>query len=216
MTPPAFLRGTVLAGFAGPAAIAIAAAVTGCAGKGKTGMPGSAAAAPPVRRATDVDPALADPAYHLAQPAVATVRHGDFTALWDAAEEVARTRLFAIDRRDYRGGRLTTQPMVSKQWFELWRRDAGTGSDVAEASLGPVRRTIHFEFAQDPAAAGGAYGVSPKVLVERQAVVEGRYVPELGERPGVYWYALRRDHAMEQDLAAALRARLNIADVATP
>src|SRR5690606_576953 len=124
MSPPAaIVRGRVLAGFAGAAVIVIAGA--GCSGKGKTEMPGGAASAPAAGRATDVDPALADPAYHLAQPAVATVRHGDFTALWDAAEEVARTRLFAIDRRDYRGGRLTTHPMVSKQWFELWRRDAG-------------------------------------------------------------------------------------------
>lgn len=185
------------------AAVMGAALVVGCAGKSTT-RPG--AATQPVR-ATDVDPATAEPQYWLRQPAVAQVKHADRDALWEAAEQTARRWMFRIDRRDYRGGLLTTEPMVSKQWFELWRKDAGGFDDVAEASLGPIRRSIHFEFTQEP---NGTYSAAPKVLVERMSRVDERNVGMVArlDVPPVYWYALRRDEAMERELAEAMRSRL--------
>jgi hypothetical protein len=158
-------------------------------------------------RVTDIDPQTAEPQYWLRQPAVAQVKHPDRDALWDAAEDTARRWTFTIDRRDHRGGLLTTEPMVSKQWFELWRKDAGTAGDVAEASLGPIRRSIHFEFTLE---ADGSHSVSPRVLVERMSRVDERNVGLIAqfEVAPVYWYALRRDEVMEQKLADAVRSRL--------
>ena len=180
-----------------------AALLVGCGGK-ITSHPGAATQS---TRVTEVDPQTAEPQYWLRQPAVAQVTHSDRTALWEAAEDTARQWMFVIDRRDHRGGVLTTEPMVSKQWFELWRKDAGTGEDVAEASLGPIRRSIHFEFRQD---ADGTHSVAPRVLVERMSRVDERNVGLIAqfETAPVYWYALRRDEAMERKVAEAVRSRL--------
>ncbi len=151
--------------------------------------------------ATTIELKRATVDYWLAQPAAARVTGRDFNVLWDTCEQVARRWFFKIDRRDYRARILSTEPVISKQFFELWRKDAGTADDVKEASLGTVRRTIFFEFSQDR---DGAYTVTPKVVVERQLRVDPKYHLD-PQQVMLYWYALRRDRVMEQNLAQAVR-----------
>jgi hypothetical protein len=165
------------------------------------------------------------PGYWFAKPAVDSVSGLDFDRLMDVAEREARDRHFAIDRRDYRQGLLTTVPMVSAQWFEVWRPDVSTLDDAAESSLATVRRSIRFEIARGD---GGQFVLTPKVLVERQAVTERQLSdPALyrqafartlarGSRSrdqGLdvaqrYWYAIGRDEPFERRLAESLRRRL--------
>lgn len=178
-------------------AAACATAVSGCIGK----QPRNPAATQP---STALDPKLADPAYWLAQPGTASVSGTDFDTLWNAAEHIAMKWFFAIDQRNYRDGDLSTKPMVSKQFFEPWRKDAVTGRDVLESSMAATRRTIHFQFVKN---GDGTYTVFPKVLVEREAVPEPKYRAD-PDLPVTYWYATRRDAAMEARLAEDLRKHL--------
>src|SRR3954465_2084342 len=97
----------------------------GCIGN----RPSNPAATQPV---TMVDPQLAEQNYWLAKPATVEVR-GQFKPLWEASEQTAHEFRFSIDRRDQRSGLLTTEPMISKQWWEFWRKDAGTFQDTKEA-----------------------------------------------------------------------------------
>ncbi len=168
---------------------------------GCIGSPRNPAATQP---ATAVDPALAQASYWLSQPSAAEITNADFETLWKACEAVARDYLFPIDQRDYRQGLLKTAPVISKQWFELWRKDAGTGKDVGENSLSAIRRTIHFQFTRN---LDGSYTVAPKVVVERQSRVEPKYMAQM-QKTGIYWYALRRDTAMEVRLGAAIDRQL--------
>jgi hypothetical protein len=172
----------------------------------------------------------ADPAYWISQPATATVSGADFQRMFHACEHVARDFLFKLDRIDYREGVLTTQPMVSAQWFEPWRRDAPTGYDCAESSIATIRRTIRFEFTRQP---DDTWEVAPKVLIERQAISEKRITAVVRYRnvfsapagtsyrpygtresdvgvmlPERYWYPVRRDSTFERALAQAVRQRL--------
>jgi hypothetical protein len=178
----------------------LAAAGGGCIGK----HPENPAATQPV---TNVDPALATHEYWLAQPGKAEVAHGDFTTLWEASEDVARQYLFSIDRRNFRSGLLTTKPLVSKQWFEPWRKDAVTVQDVKEASLATIRRTVYFQFKQNPA---GGYTVEPKVVVERESKVDPKYRDPDSQLPPMYWYAVRRDPGLEEKLAESIRKKLEV------
>jgi len=157
--------------------------------------------------ATAIEPRTAEPDYWLSQPASEQVGSRDFTALWDGCEDVARQNMFQVDRRDYRAGLLTTQPMISKQIFELWRPDAGTFKDSREATTATIRRTIYFQFTQQP---DGSHVVAPKVLVEKRSIIEPK-LRVTTEQPAVYWYALRRDKVMEERLAAAIRKKLEVA-----
>ena len=157
------------------------------------------------RPVTDMDPKMATVEYWVAQPATANVSLDDFTRLWQTCEEVARVYLMPIERRDYRGGMLVAGPVISKQLFEFWRRDTGSFGQTVESSLGTERRTIFFEFTQNPA---GGYVVSPKVVIERQAKLgqtENRPTPDT---PPTYWYALRRDAQMEAKVVAAIERKL--------
>src|SRR5690606_20422297 len=76
-----------------------------------------------------------NPQFWLAQPASATVTSHDFDALWEAARSTARSYLFQIDRVDPRSGVMTTEPMVSAQWHEPWRREIRTVQDSINSSL---------------------------------------------------------------------------------
>jgi hypothetical protein len=181
------------------ACVSATTTLTGCINK-----PQNAATTRPV---TDVDPRTAEASYWLAQPATTEVTHASFQTLWDTCERVAKDHLFAISRRDFRGGLLTTEPMISKQWFEVWRKDSVRVSDVEENSLGGVRRSIHFQFTQNP---DGSYTVAPKVVVERHSTVDAKYRTDEAEEDYVsnYWYATRRDPAYEVELGQAIRGRL--------
>ena len=126
---------------------------------------------------------------------------------------------------DYRGGVLSTRPMISKLIFEPWRSDAGTAGDVAQDSLQTIRRTIRFEVTRTP---DGAYIAHPKVLKERLSEQSQRittvqqyassFLPEdsqqrlederNGAGPSRYWYAFGRDEVMERQLAEAVQRKL--------
>ncbi len=154
-----------------------------------------------------------------------TVTANDFERLWNACADVARDRLFTIDRRDYRGGVLTTEPMTSAQFFEPWRRDAITADAVAESSLATIRRTIRFEFTRR---GDGTFSVVPHVQLERYSAAERRITQAMlyrnafrkttatGTRetdrgvflPAHYWYRIGNDPALEKALAEAVRRRV--------
>jgi hypothetical protein len=204
-------------------AIAIAAWVCGCITK-----PQNPSATQP---ATAIDPATTQPSYWLAQPAVAQVQGGDFDALWDVCKTTARGYLFQLDRMDPRSGVLQTAPMVSKQIFEPWRSDAGTLYETFADSLGAIRRTLRFELSRN---GDGTYTATPKVLIERESILE-RHITDVsqyrtafsgpslkiptresvlldpetvGEVAIKYWYPTGRDEAMERQVADRLRKNL--------
>jgi len=170
-------------------------------------------------------PTTASAATQPAAPSANTVTAYDFDKLWNAAADEARGRMFVIDRRDYRGGVLTTEPLLSAQFFEPWRRDALKAEDVAESSLASIRRTIRFEFTRND---DGTFSVVPHVLVERYAATERRITNAMMYRaafrrttatgtrerdrgielPQRYWYRVGNDPELEKSLAEALRRRL--------
>jgi hypothetical protein len=174
------------------------------------------------------DPKTATEAYWLDQPGAASVWSQTYDSLWNACAQAAENDLFSLDRQDYRQGILTTRPMVSKQFFEFWRNDAGDAFGVTEDSLQTIRRTIVFQFNRN----NGGYVVIPKVLVERLArrnrrvtsVAEYRRALEApipdnqrraarGQEPATrdeYWYVVGRDLAMETQLAQAIRQGLGL------
>ena len=177
-------------------------------------------------KATDIDPAQATPYYWISQPPAATVKDDDFFKLWDACRVEVRHREFLIDREDYRAGLLTTQPLTSRQFWEVWRRDVGTIDGLEDSSLASIRRTVRFNLIRQE---DGTYLATPRVLIERYASVERRLTSitqyhtafssprptqesDTTTTPGLptdYWYAVGRDQALEKDLAAAIQHRLN-------
>jgi hypothetical protein len=167
----------------------------------------------------------AAPDYWMAQPAVASVSSRDYEQLWKACGQALRNDQFEIQQEDYREGILTTWPMVSMQFFEFWRSDAGTFGDVMLDSLQTTRRSVRFELARN---ADGSYIARPKVLIEQSSHPERRLssvsqftgafivpaetptrITEEGITvPNRYWYATGRDQAMEKELVDSVRSKL--------
>ncbi len=164
-------------------------------------------------------------AYWYSKPDVASVDCGNFDCLWNTAFNVARDDHFMIDRTDFREGLLTTQPLISKQPFEIWRDEVVDAHSMLQSALGTVRRTIQFHISRE---AGGGYRCVPKVLVERESLAEHRITSvteyhdifavsrQLTDRdtdfgtPVIldYWYAIGRDPALEKNLAGKISAHL--------
>jgi hypothetical protein len=176
--------------------------------------------------ATSVDPNTAKPAYWLDKPPVAHVRSTNFDALWTACRLAAEADGFVIDRRDYREGLLTTQPLLSKQFYEFWRGDVRDAHDLAQSSLGMMRRTVRFKIDRLPE---GVYQATPQALVERNTLLQRRITSvdqyqsafsiqqqdairesekSGADIPAEYWYPVARDRALERQLADATRDRL--------
>jgi hypothetical protein len=174
--------------------------------------------------------ATTQPSFWYAQPPAATVTSTDFDRLWHAAEIAARDRGFTVDRQDYRAGLLTTVPLTSKQWFEIWRNDVQTPEDLAKSSLATYRRTLQFQIEKRP---DGSFKATPQVLIERYVQAErpitasvylsrafrgtrnqrhprsGSPEADRGIRlPTRYWYPTGRDTVLERDVAKAMEHRL--------
>ena len=214
------------------------ASLAGCAGSASSPSPQRAnapsATATATAAATPARPrqgstASGRPAYWLQQPPVATIEAADFEALWHACEEAARHFGFALDRLDYRGGVITTQPLTSKQFWEVWRNDVATAGDLANSSVATYRRTLRFDIEK---AAGGGYVAAPRVVIERYSRTEqpitssvylrhafrtqrnsrawGTRETDRGVRlPRQYWYSTGRDEALEKEVAGEVRKELS-------
>lgn len=176
--------------------------------------------------ATAINPLTTQPSYWLDQPAVAHVRARNFDALWDACRDAMQSDGFLVDRRDYREGLMTSFPLTSKQAYEFWRGDVVTAHDLAQSTLGLLRRTVRITFKRLP---DGSFEATPKVLVERDSLIERRItsvdqyqnafsiqaqdVARETEKSGTdipaeYWYTIDRDTALEKQLAQSARDRL--------
>jgi hypothetical protein len=162
--------------------------------------------------------------YWFNQPGVSSVESIDFQKLWNACRTTLINDEYQIDREDYRLGVLTTWPMISKQFFEPWRSDAGLVYGVMLDSLQTVRRSVRFDFSRKY----GLYIAVPRVVMEtsshpeRRITVQAQYSQAFNaaaEQPNVpveapastptrYWYALGRDEAMEKELANSVREKL--------
>ena len=163
--------------------------------------------------------------YWFDKPAVASVASPDFQKLWSACRTTLINDEFEIDQENYRLGLLTTFPMISKQFFEVWRSDAGDVHGVIWDSLQTIRRTVRFDFTRRP---NGSYIVFPKVLIEtcshpeRRITSQAQYsqaftsvaeTPTIINDQGVavatrYWYSVGRDEAMEKELANSVREKM--------
>ncbi len=176
--------------------------------------------------ATRVPDERATAAYWARQPATASARHDDFDALWRACRRATVGASYVIDRVDFRGGRLTTLPLVSKQAFEVWRNDVATIGDVGESTLATVRRTVDWNVARLD---DGSFEATPTVIVERYAATERRLTSAMqyqeifsnehlveGNRlrdqgvdvPVEYWYATGRDRALERRLVRSVESSI--------
>jgi hypothetical protein len=199
----------------------IAAILPGC-----MGAPANPAATQP---ATAIDPKTAEAGYWYDQPAVANVESSDFDTLWKACKLAARDDGFILDRPGYRDGLMTTQPLVSKQFFQPWLNDVADGHSLVQSSLATMRRSIHFEMTKVGDGPDAVWRCVPKVLVERFQETERRItnateyqqafvltrqqlsMQEQRERdptagiPPLYWYPVGRDPELERQLAGRIR-----------
>jgi len=175
--------------------------------------------------ATDIPAERSTTNYWLKQSPVASVSFGDYQKLWDACSQTVVNDQFELDRQDFRQGVLTTWPLISKQFFEVWRSDAGTLHDIWLDSTQTIRRTIWFDFSRG---ADGGFVATPKVLIEQSSHPERRIttytqftaafastpdpptrVTDEGTVVGnSYWYALGRDDAMERELVYSVKEKL--------
>ena len=151
---------------------------------------------------------------------------GDFDKLWNACRASLVADGFTIDRTDYRDGVMTTLPLVSKQFYEFWRGDVVTAHDLAQSSLGTVRRTVRIHIRRDES---GKFYAAPKVVVDRFSLLAKRItsvsqyrsvfaltssdvrLSTEAEGPNVvaqYWYPIARDYNLEKDIVRAAKGRL--------
>jgi len=176
-------------------------------------------------RATAVDAKTKQIDYWFDKPATVSVRADNFDALWNAINRVTFEFSFVPELLDYREGVLKTKPLISKMPFELWRHDVIDPDSQLQCSLITMRRTVHFQIRRGE---DGTYICEPKVVVEHYVMPERRITSVIDyqlafstQRPMVsgaaeegetlpveYWYAERRDPALEKALADAVQRDL--------
>jgi hypothetical protein len=164
--------------------------------------------------------------YWFSKPAVTEAAGADFDRMWNACRATLVADGFTIDRTDYRNGVMTTKPLVSKQFYEVWRGDVVTLHDLAQSSLGTVQRTVRIDIRRGT---DGKFRAAPKVVVDRFSLLAKRITSVAQYRtvfaittndlrlsteedgPNVvaqYWYPVARDYDLEKQIVRATRSRL--------
>lgn len=67
---------------------------------------------------------------------------GEYDAIYDASIEVLRENNFTVDRRDYRFGQITSEPLLAASAMEPWYGDNTTAMQVAESTMNHQRRLV--------------------------------------------------------------------------
>jgi hypothetical protein len=176
--------------------------------------------------ATAADPKSNQWDYWFDKPAVTEVSSPDFDKLWNACRATLVADGFVIDRTDYRDGVMTTLPLVSKQFYEVWRMDVVTVHDLAQSSLGTMRRTVRIDIRRGD---DGKFHAAPRVVVDRFSLLAKRITSVAQYRsvfaittndvrlsteeegPNVvaqYWYPVARDYNLEKDIVNWTKWRL--------
>lgn len=99
-------------------------------------------------------------------PTEMTAAQKDYEAIWQASRSVLHDYYFTLDRQDRRAGIITTLPLVGKQFFEFWRKDAVTNTDLLEDTVQTMYRTATVTITELPDRSG-AYQVTVQVAVAR-------------------------------------------------
>src|SRR5664279_4912655 len=73
------------------------------------------------------------PLYHPSEPPTAAQQN--FNRVWDGSMEVLRQYDFSIAMQVRRQGRIETDPMVGKSFFEFWRKDSASTEDARESTI---------------------------------------------------------------------------------
>lgn len=142
---------------------------------------------------------------------------------WSAIQVTLRGYRYRLDRVDRRMGVVTTMPEMSQHFFEFWRHDVDTNTDLLESTLNPIRRwvevrvegdngenwdqlsvTVHKERLSTPdrqfnssAAAYRLFGYNLPTTTGRD-----RVTPDADE-----WLSIGRDPAMEDRLLREILER---------
>ncbi len=147
--------------------------------------------------------------------------------------DVLEEMFFVVERPPRQEHRVDTRPLTSAHWFECWRPDTRTATDVLESSLHTIRRQVVVYMTPAEAAATDGDlppGAEIEVVVTRQRLSLSGNVDagSMGELYSVYthrsemmmdsldaelsqgavWEDLGRDPALEEYILAKLRQRL--------
>ena len=143
-------------------------------------------------------------------------------ALWNVAQDVLRRHRFSLDRVDRVAGVMTTFPVTSQHWFEVWRNDVATFDDAMESSMNPIRRWVEVTFAKDDNGAWSEVAVvvhkerlsSPDRQFNSTGSAYQYFSDSLPATTGQYrvtiaddrWLDLGRDAAVEDRLLRRIKA----------
>ena len=128
------------------------------------------------------------------------IERASFDEVWQACLGSVKQRGLQVDREDRRFGLIVTKPVVGKQFFEFWRKDAVTSNDVMLSSLHTVRRVVKIQIVPQGTM---RFGVNVEAHVER-ASIPGDQLDntaeafELLNRQGVPASPSRRDYTRPQ------------------
>jgi hypothetical protein len=158
----------------------------------------------------------------------------NFQAVWDASLATLRNWDWEIAYADRRAGRIVTQPMTGKQFWEFWRKDAATSAGAMESSLQTIYRQAHVTVRQREDA-NDQYVVTayvtetrsnrpqPQLSVPSEAMlmfagggVTSGWMVDYGEGRRQDRSSLGLNAPLSRKLTAAIRRRAGINPTATP
>jgi hypothetical protein len=96
------------------------------------------------------------------------VYDANYDNVWSQATMLLNKTGFLIDRRDYRLGVITTQPLASSQIIEFWKPQFTSANEGMENTVNRQRRSVRLTISKVPEKPD-FYQIGIQVLVERES-----------------------------------------------
>ena len=140
--------------------------------------------------------------------------------LWQASKAELLARGFVIDFQNRTAGLIETRPLVSKQWFEMWKDDTVTAASVAKNSMQTSRRTIklNFNWSRNPVELECIVSVDKIYVVPESKsdsaktddvfIASARLLRKKDTKGSQFWDNAGRDKDLEQAILKSINLRL--------
>ncbi len=141
-------------------------------------------------------------------------------AVWLACKEELRDRGFEIDFQNRKLGVIETRPLLSRQWFEFWKKDVVDARSLARSSTQTTNRIVSINISGDNdnqivkctvnvnKQFSSSIGGSAAVRAEDNYYITTNMLEKKDLDRKTIWQPAGNDSALEQAILRSIKARV--------
>ncbi|MBN2065152.1 MAG: hypothetical protein JW745_10150 [Sedimentisphaerales bacterium] len=140
--------------------------------------------------------------------------------VWLACKEELRDRGFEIDFQNRKLGIIESKPLISRQWFEFWKKDVVDAGSLARSSTQTTNRIVSINISGEDTGQiikctvhvnkqfSSSIGGSAEIRTEDNYYITTNMLEKKDSDKETIWQPAGNDTALEQAILRSIKARV--------